>query len=152
MAAPSPSEKPSPDQKPQIEIASDEDWKERVKAEDARRDADAQEESSGQTMSPAPETEATEEEDFSQLPPASFFTLLQMLSTQSIVALGLIPTPRGETTVQLPVAKHFIDLLTILEQKCKGNLSADEQRFLDGTLHELRMAYVAATGKQGESV
>jgi hypothetical protein len=65
-----------------------------------------------------------------------------MLSSQAILAMGLIPAPDGQRLQELPLAKHFIDLLAVLEAKCGGNLSADEARFLDQSLHELRMAYV----------
>jgi hypothetical protein len=41
------------------------------------------------------------------------------------------------------MAKHQIDTLVILEEKCKGNLSADEQRLIDTALYEARMRYVA---------
>jgi len=146
MAPPSSSSDNPSSEKPQIELASDDDWKNRVKAEDARLDQEA----NGKGLEPA-ESSGEEEPaagDDLNLPPASLFTLLQMLSTQSIVALGMIPGPNGQATVQLPVAKHFIDLLTVLEQKCQGNLTADEQRFLEGTLHELRMAYVDVSGKR----
>lgn len=146
---------PSPkNDKPQIEIAADEDWKSRVKAEDARLDAELAADAvpAGTTTASASDREAEgdveQELDSGEIPPASLFTLLQMLSTQSIVALGMIPAPNGKTTVQLPVAKHFIDLLSMLETKCKGNLTADEQRFLEGTLHELRMTYVEVSRKQ----
>jgi len=142
------SNSPSSNEKPHIEIASDEDWKDRVKAEDARRDAESQMQ---QAETPPSETDDSMEQelDFAALPPASLLTLLQMLSTQSIVALGLIPGPNGKTTVQLPLAKHFIDLLALLETKCQGNLTADEERFLESTLHELRMAYVGQSNKTG---
>lgn len=138
----------SSNEKPQIEVSSDEDWKTRVKAEDARRDAEALTPEAAASVTEQESEESDDEPDYGQLPPASMFTLLQMLSTQSIVALGMIPGPNGKTTVQLPLAKHFIDLLALLETRCQGNLTDDEQKFLDGTLHELRMAYVAQSGRK----
>ncbi|WP_437185848.1 DUF1844 domain-containing protein [Planctomicrobium sp. SH668] len=131
-------ESSSPQDKPQIELSSDEDWKNRVKAEDEKQDRQFQEsvENDDKPIDP------------SMLPDASMLTLLQMLSSQAIVALGLLPSSNGKTTIQLPVAKHFIDLLTVLEKKTKGNLVGDESKFLDGTLHELRMAYVAVSKSQ----
>lgn len=119
--------------KPQIEIVTDEDWKEQVKAADARLDAERE----------AQQASATESQfDPTAMPPASFATLVQMFSTQAIVSMGLIPTPEGEVLRQLPLARHFIDMLSVLEDKCRGNLSPQEQQLLDMTLHELRMAYV----------
>ena len=126
------------EKKSPIELVSDEDWKNRVKAEDAKLDAALQDK----------ETPA-DSDDAVELPEASFITLLQMLSTQSIVALGLIPGPDGKPHVELPVARHFIDLLAVVESKTKGNLSTPEAEFLEGTLHELRMAYIAVSKQSG---
>ena len=60
--------------------------------------------------------------------------------------LGLIPDPdTGESSANIPMARHTIDLLSMLAVKTAGNLSEDEQRTLKGLLHELRMQYVAIT-------
>lgn len=132
--------------RPPIEIVSDEDWKEQVKAADAKLDAerDAPPPPPGDEDHSAPSGNQTDPE----IPPASFEMLVRMFSTQAIVALGLIPTPEGETARQLPLARHFIDVLALLEEKCRGNLTQEEDRLLENTLHELRMAYieVAQTG------
>ena len=68
--------------------------------------------------------------------------LVQMLATQSMAALGLVPGPDGKTHKEPAIAKHFIDLLAVLEAKSKGNLDAAEAKMLDSLLHDLRMAYV----------
>lgn len=122
--------------KPQIEIAGDADWKEKVKAEDAKLDAEAK---SGTEDA---EGDAERHMDIDQLPPASFSMMVQMFATQAMVALGVIPSPEGKQIQQLPLAKHFIDLMSVLDEKCKGNLSAEEEQLLEQSLHELRMAYV----------
>lgn len=116
-------------QKPEIEVASDEDWKVRVKAEDAKLDEESKQ---------APK----QEQGF---PPANIVTMIQMFSTQAIVALGMIPTPDGESEQNLPLAKHFIDMLSVLEEKCQGNLSTEEAKLLNNTLHEMRMTFVAVS-------
>ena len=46
---------------------------------------------------------------------------------------------------------HHIDLLDVLEEKTKGNLSDDEKRVLDTVLYELRMQYVQVVGSAGPS-
>lgn len=123
--------------RPQIEVVGDEDWKDKVKQEDARLDAE--------TESPQSEASGDSGEkhmEIENLPPASFEMMVQMFSTQAMVALGVIPSPEGKQIQQLPLAKHFIDLLSVLNEKCKGNLSADEEKLLEQALHELRMAYV----------
>ena len=76
------------------------------------------------------------------LPSASFMTLVQMLATQSMAALGMIEGLDGKTHREHAIAKHFIDLLSVLESKTKGNLDALEAKMLDSLLHDLRMAYV----------
>ena len=119
-----------------IEIVTDEDWKTRVKAEDAKLDAESTQ------PDPEPESGSAAPPLEGKLPPASFPMLVQMFSTQAIMSLGLIPGPSGENLKQLPMARHFIDLLSVLEEKTKGNLSDGEAKFLEQTLHELRMAYV----------
>lgn len=92
---------------------------------------------------------ADSEPDFSSLPPATFASLIQMLAGQSAHALGLIPNPSGKSDVKLPLAKHFIDLLSLLQEKTKGNLTGHEHNGLEQALHELRLIYVERS--KGES-
>ncbi|WP_437201151.1 DUF1844 domain-containing protein [Planctomicrobium sp. SH664] len=131
----------SSQEKPQIELVSDDDWKNRVKAEDAKLDAELEKKNEDQHTGEGAGT--------AKLPPATFPMLVQMFSTQAIMSLGLIPDPKGESQVQLPMAKHFIDLLSMLEEKTKGNLSEQESKFLEQTLHELRMAYIEISRQRG---
>ena len=87
--------------------------------------------------------QATQREQLPPLPEASLASLLAMLSNQAMVALGLIRNPvTGKAKKELPLARYFIDLIDILEQKTKGNLDPDEAAALDETLYTLRMAYV----------
>lgn len=77
------------------------------------------------------------------LPPATFAELLAMLGTQAFMFLGEIPDPNtGQPVLSPPLAKHYIDLLAVLEEKTKGNLSAEEKTHLDQLLYESRMRYV----------
>jgi hypothetical protein len=82
-----------------------------------------------------------------QLPPASFASIVQSMMTQALFYLGDIATASGEGGVNLDMAKHHIDSLTVLEEKTKGNLAADEQKFLDAALYETRMRFVAIAGQ-----
>lgn len=78
-------------------------------------------------------------------PPASFEVMISMLFTQAISMLGQVPDPSsGETRVNKPYAKHYIDTLEMLGEKTKGNLSDDESKMLSEAMHALRMAYVSA--------
>lgn len=83
-----------------------------------------------------------------QLPPASFATLVSLLASQAMAALGQLPDPAtNQPTVRLGMAKHFIDSLEVLEQKTKGNLSDVEAGMLENMLYELRLLYVAVQKK-----
>lgn len=94
---------------------------------------------------------ADSEPDLSSLPPATFASLIQMLAGQAAHALGLIPDPTGKSDVKLPLAKHFIDLLSLLQEKTKGNLTGHEHNGLEQALHELRLLYVDRTSGGNEA-
>jgi hypothetical protein len=84
-----------------------------------------------------------------KLPQASFSTLVTMLATQAMAALGQIPGLGSEQpVVNAPLAKHFIDTLAVLEAKTKGNLSELEAQMLESMLYELRLLFVAAEKKK----
>ncbi|MCC6423870.1 MAG: DUF1844 domain-containing protein [Phycisphaerales bacterium] len=78
-----------------------------------------------------------------EVPPASFGSLVQSILMQVLFHLGDIPNRGGEPVVNMDMAKHQIDTLVVLEEKCRGNLSADEQRLIDTALYEARMRFVA---------
>jgi hypothetical protein len=62
--------------------------------------------------------------------------------------LGEVPHPDTEKVERdLPLAKQNIDLLGLLEEKTKGNLTGDEERLLHQVLFDLRMRYVELTKK-----
>lgn len=62
--------------------------------------------------------------------------------------LGLVPHPAsGKAVVDLSGAKQMIGILTILEEKTKGNLTPEEKQFLESALTELRLAYVRAASR-----
>ena len=80
------------------------------------------------------------------LPNADFGTLVSMLATQAMFAMGFIRTEKDkEPAVDLNMAKFNIDLLGVLEEKTKGNLSDDEQKMLTDALGQLRTGYVQAS-------
>lgn len=85
-----------------------------------------------------------------ELPQASFATLVQSLLTQVLFYLGDIATRGGEPMINLDMAKHNIDTLSILEEKTRGNLTDDEKRLLDAALYEARMRYVALASRYAE--
>ena len=85
-----------------------------------------------------------------ELPPASFATLVQSLLTQVLFYLGDLATRGGEPMINLDMAKHNIDTLSVLEEKTRGNLSEEEKRLLDAALYEARMRYVALASRYAE--
>jgi hypothetical protein len=79
--------------------------------------------------------------------PASFVSLIMSLASNAAASLGMMPHPvTGETGVDLKTAKHWIDVLGMLEQKTRGNLDAQEAQMLEGLLADLRMQYVSFSG------
>ena len=82
-----------------------------------------------------------------QMPEASFSTLVNSLVTQVLLYLGDL-TPRGvEPQVNLDMAKFNVDLLGVLEEKTKNNLTGDEQKLLDNALYETRMRFVSVASQ-----
>ena len=80
------------------------------------------------------------------LPKIDFSTFVLSINSSALVQLGLIDDPAGgPKTKNLPMAKQTIDLLALLEEKTKGNLTNDEENILKNILYELRMLYVKET-------
>ena len=78
--------------------------------------------------------------------PASFLSLVMSLASNAAASLGMMPHPvTGETEVDLQTAKHWIDVLGMLERKTKGNVDHQEAQALDNLLADLRMQYVSFT-------
>ena len=81
------------------------------------------------------------------LPPASLASLVQSLATQAAIFMADQRDPEtGQSLRNLDLAKHNIDLLRVLEEKTKGNLTEEEKHLLETVLYELLMAYVGAAG------
>jgi hypothetical protein len=78
------------------------------------------------------------------IPPADFFFLVESVLMQAQMHLGLLSFGENEEDGEpnLPLARHSIDLLAMLSEKTKGNLTAEEQRLLENGLTELRFRYV----------
>jgi Domain of unknown function (DUF1844) len=77
------------------------------------------------------------------LPPPTFEFLVFSLKTQTEMQLGLLQF--GDETQEqpnLPAARHAIDLLAMIAEKTRGNLSLEEQRLIENALTELRFRFV----------
>ena len=78
--------------------------------------------------------------------PVTFSSFVISLGSSSLMLMGETLDPQQQPMpVNLPQAKEIIDLLSVLEEKTKGNLTADEQTVLRDMLYALRMKYVALT-------
>ncbi len=84
------------------------------------------------------------------LPEADFSGLVSMLATQAFYALGVIgPEEDKDKKIEpdWPLAKFNIDMLAMVEEKCKGNLTDDEAHLIKSTLEQLRMLFVQLSQK-----
>jgi hypothetical protein len=77
------------------------------------------------------------------LPPATFEFLVFSLKMQAEMRLGLLKLGEGmDEELNLPAARHTIDMLAMIAEKTKGNLSLEEQRLIENSLTELRFRFV----------
>ncbi len=75
---------------------------------------------------------------------ASFSVLIMSLASSSCMAMGLAPDPEnGEVYKDKQMARFNIDLLLVLQEKTKGNLSKDEDQFLENLISDLQMKFVS---------
>ena len=119
-------------------IIVDEDWKEQALKE--KEILAAQEKAERQKK--------TQTEQPAQLPPADFAGLTSLLTTQAFFAMGIIRAEKDdERPPDLKLAKYNIDMLEVIQQKTQGNLTDDETKLLENTLHQLRMAFVKVSEK-----
>jgi hypothetical protein len=87
------------------------------------------------------------------LPPATFDLLVLSLKTQTEVHLGLLyfGEEKDRPAPEFPLARHSIDLLAMLQEKTRGNLTTEEQRLLENALTELRFRFVHVMEQQQKS-
>ena len=88
------------------------------------------------------------EQELPPRPPIDFPSYLLSYYTQGLVLLGEVPNPyTNKKEEDVEAARHTIDILTMLEQKTKGNLTKEEQQLLETVLYELRMKFMARTDR-----
>ncbi|MBN2376542.1 MAG: DUF1844 domain-containing protein [Sedimentisphaerales bacterium] len=149
---------PSDDEK-KPKIVSDENWKAQARQEKEKLSGQskqsAQPDHSAQPAQPDSSPSAPDDSEQDQtpdeqqpvgIPPASFMTLINSYVIQTYYCLGKFADPeKGEKPeVNLDLAKHHIDMLDVLEEKTKGNLTEQEKKVLSVALNETRMMYVQA--------
>lgn len=120
-------------------IIIDEDWKAQAQKEKEK----LKEAAAGPPAAP----DAADEEP--ALPPADFSGLVSILASQAFYALGVFRMDENDQREpDLALAKFNIDLLGVLEEKCKGNLSEAEAKMLKSTLDQARMAFVHVSSER----
>ena len=125
---------PDDDTIPKIQV--DSDWKAQAQAEKER------------LIKIEKENEAARADNLSggELPEASFRTLVGTLASQAIMGLGAMADPKtGRVIIDLESSQFSIDMLQVLEEKTKGNLTDDEKDEMTQVLSELRGRFVQVT-------
>ena len=124
------------DSAPKLQI--DSDWKAQAQAEKAKlleqEKAKAEQQSGEDAQKPG------------KLPQADFKSLMGVLASQAIMGLGAMNDPKtGRVVIDLDGARFSIDLLGVLEEKTKGNLSDEQSKEITQILAELRSRFVQIT-------
>lgn len=116
-------------------IIVDSDWKQQAQAEKEKLRRAEQERQAKQQAAGSP--------DDADARPIGFTDITRMLATQALMYLGAIADPEtGKAMLAPDMARAYIDMLGILEEKTKGNLDEEESRELSMIANELRMNYV----------
>lgn len=80
------------------------------------------------------------------LPAMDFSTFILSLSSSVLMHLGEIKNPTtDENDENHAMARHTIDIISMLDEKTRGNLNGDEEKLIKGVLYDLRMRYCKAT-------
>lgn len=131
-------------------IIIDEDWKSQVEAE---REAAKRRQEAGSTDKAPDAASASGPQHSMAWPEPSLALLVTTLATQAMAAMGLMSYADGaQTEVDLGQAKHFVDTIGLLEEKTRGNCTAEETALLENALHELRMTYLAVREKMEKTM
>jgi Domain of unknown function (DUF1844) len=110
-----------------------------------------------ETENPLSDTQADASESPAErhipIPPATLEFLLLSIRTQAELQLGLIHfgEEKDRPKPDFDLARHSIDLLGVLRDKTKGNLTLEEQRLLENSLTELRFRFVQALEESKKS-
>src|SRR5262245_37466269 len=106
---------------------------------------------SEERVAPAPEPAAPTADgktarDAAALPAVDFHTFVLSLGSSALLHLGELEHPdAGAAEKDLPLAKHTIDILAMLQEKTRGNLTPAEEKLMDSLLYDLRLRYVNAS-------
>ena len=97
----------------------------------------------GETQKKEAKETPSQESSEMPLPEINFPSLIFSLSSTALFHLGELPDPQtNEKKKDLPLAKHTIDTIAMLKEKTAGNLTGDEEKFIENILTDLRLRYV----------
>ena len=131
-----PADKPDPDKQPGFKVSD-----RRIFSESGEPKPPAASPPPAKPAAAAPPTDGARD-----LPSVDFHTFLLSLGSSALLHLGELDQPDGtESTPDLPLAKHTIDIIVMLQDKTKGNLSPPEERLIESLLYDLRLRYVERT-------
>lgn len=100
----------------------------------------------GFVMKESPEEKKNEPASPGQI---DFSTLCFSLATGALINLGVAPDPVTQKTQKnIELAKQNIDILSLLQEKTKGNLAEEEKQLLENLLTEVRLRFVEASSKK----
>jgi hypothetical protein len=117
---------------PDADKKVDEDWKKRAQSE-------------RESVKAAMDA-AAEEVDAEGMPAADLLTLISSFVAQASIHLGLVEHPiHKEVRRDLRQARYAIDMLGVIEEKTRGNLTEEEKRFLETVLTDMRLRFVEET-------
>ena len=101
---------------------------------------------------PAPDTELDEDELSALDDPAGFVSFVMSIASNAASSMGMMEHPvTHNREINLEIAKHWIDVLGMLESKTRNNLLPQEEKILEGLLADLRMQYVSMTSSASAS-
>lgn len=113
------------------------------KVVDKRRFTEAGEQKAGMEEASDKPQDTQKAQDARNIPPIDFSAFVLSLSTSALLHLGEIPDPQTQKTAKnLELARHTIDVIDMLKQKAKGNMTEAETGLIDNILYDLRMRYV----------
>jgi len=99
----------------------------------------------GQDKETEPVHEVNKEPQGESIPKIDFPTLIMSFASASMISMGLVPDPvTGEIQKNLLIAQQNIDVISLLREKTRGNVTQDEERLMEQILYELRMHYIEA--------
>jgi hypothetical protein len=97
-------------------------------------------------LEPEPAEPGEDDQDEAAMAPLDFNVLVLSLNASALIHLGEPDADGRRGSTNLPMARHTIDLLCVLDEKTRGNLTGEEERLLHQVLFDLRMRFAKSAG------